>query len=159
MRNLSWQLMQKIVTKSDRDLESLEQDVLNLICMSAISSRNSEPRMGVSHRKRLMDRRLRVAMSHMHESIVHDRSMEQLAKLVGLSRSRLYELFESDLGSSPKVIWSCIRIEAAMERLSMRGEDISSIATTLGFSSAGNFSRFFRSVVGVSPMEYRRLRC
>ena len=49
-----------------------------------------------------------------------------------------------------------MHLKAAIHCMVTTQDDLATIATQLGFSSAGNFSRFFRSNTGISPLSYRR---
>ena len=60
-------------------------------------------------------------------------------------------------GTTPQVFWSAVRVEEAIRRLALRDEPLTSVAMELGFSTPGNFSRFFREHRGVSPSRYRRV--
>ena len=82
---------------------------------------------------------------------------EQVADMVGLSRSRLFQLFSEQLASSPLVYRSGIRLEEAVTRLRGRAPQLTELALDLVFSDPGNFSRFFRSHRGVTPSAYRRV--
>lgn len=88
---------------------------------------------------------------------VAEQVAEQVADMVGLSRSRLFQLFSEQLASSPSVHWSGIRLEEAVTRLHGRAPQLTELALDLGFSTPGNFSRFFRSHRGVTPSAYRRV--
>ena len=110
-----------------------------------------------SVRPHLVDYRLRAAMLYMQKNLSNPCMAEEVASLVGMSRSRFFELFHDQLGTSPHVHWNAIRIEEASNRLRTSAENITSIAMDLGFSNPGNFSRFFRDHVGVTPSSYRRI--
>ena len=116
---------------------------------------NSE--VPASARPHLVDYRLRAAMLFMQKNLSNPCMAEEVASLVGMSRSRFFELFHDQLGTSPHVHWNAIRIEEASNRLRTSAENITSIAMDLGFSNPGNFSRFFRDHVGVTPSSYRRI--
>jgi AraC-like DNA-binding protein len=47
-------------------------------------------------------------------------------------------------------------MQRAIHIVGVGGEDLADVATTLGFSSPGNFTRYFRGVMGVTPSAYRR---
>jgi AraC-like DNA-binding protein len=105
----------------------------------------------------MIDYRLRQVIAHMQENLESPQVAEQVADMVGLSRSRLFQLFSEQLASSPSVHWSGIRLEEAVTRLHGRAPQLTDLALDLGFSTPGNFSRFFRSHRGVTPSAYRRV--
>ena len=82
--------------------------------------------------------------------------MKNLSKSVGVSRSRLYELFKKELQSTPKLIWNCMLIEAVVHHLTKPEMGLSRVSEKLGFSTAANFSRFFRGHKGVTPTTYKK---
>ena len=47
-------------------------------------------------------------------------------------------------------------LEEAVRRLVQQEEPLTSVALDLGFSTPGNFSRFFREHMGVTPSRFRR---
>ncbi len=111
------------------------------------------------NRAPLVDYRLKLAIAYMKKNLDNPCSTEEIADLVGLSRSRFFDLFEEQLNSTPSVFWKSMRLEQAIRLLSEGKEKLTSVALELGFSSPGNFSRFFREHRGVSPSLYRKVSC
>ncbi|MBC7779351.1 MAG: helix-turn-helix transcriptional regulator [Proteobacteria bacterium] len=83
--------------------------------------------------------------------------LEHLARACGLSRPHFFELFRRDLQLSPGVFWNMLRMEQALARLDACNTPLSTVAADLGFSAQSNFTRFFRDIQGVAPLEYRRV--
>lgn len=108
-------------------------------------------------RPQLIDYRLRAAMSYMRKNLNNPCMANDVAKLVGMSRSRFFDLFHDQVGTSPHLHWNTMRIEEACLRLRRNQENITSIAMDLGFSNPGNFSRCFRDHTGCTPTTYRRV--
>lgn len=156
IRVAAWQLMKTMMAFTEAQSQSLEVCVLKLLRLTIEqSARQMLPAVWPTRRK-LIDYRLRLALVHMQNNIVSGSSMGDVAKLVGLSRSRLYELFQSELDSSPQVVWNSLRMKHAIHHVAVGEDDLAKVASTLGFSTAGNFSRFFRNSMGVSPLLYRK---
>jgi transcriptional regulator GlxA family with amidase domain len=109
-----------------------------------------------SERPQLIDYRLRAAMSYMRKNLNNPCLADEVAKFVGMSRSRFFDLYHDQIGTSPHVHWNAMRIEEACNRLRLNKESITSIAMDLGFSNPGNFSRCFREHTGFTPTSYRR---
>jgi AraC-like DNA-binding protein len=136
---------------------NLEADVAALLTTTLASSMTVEQLQAMPVRRRMIDYRLRVAIAHMQENLGSPQVAEEVADVVGLSRSRFFELFHDQLGTSPLVFWNAMRLEEALTRLNAREENMTAMAMDLGFSTPGNFSRFFRDHRGVTPTTYRRV--
>lgn len=93
-----------------------------------------------------------IIRQHLHSAIL---TAERLGRLAGVSRSRLYRLFEHQ-GGVARYIQS-ERLRAACRALAAPecGRDISAIAEDVGFFDPSAFSRAFRREFAVSPQEYR----
>ncbi len=135
----------------------LEADVASLLSTTLMSAMTAEQLQAMPVRRRMIDYRLRVAIAHMQDNLSTPKVAEEVAEVVGLSRSRFFELFHDQLGTSPLVFWNAMRLKEALTRLSARDENMTSMAMTLGFSTPGNFSRFFRDHRGVTPTAYRKV--
>jgi AraC-like DNA-binding protein len=156
MRSKSWELMQKILFVNDRDMASIQEDVQALIRLTL----DNNPHLAVpktnANRRKMLDYRLRLALTHLSDNMTEQGLMKNLSKSVGVSRSRLYELFKKELQSTPKLIWNSVLIEAVVHHLAQPEMDLSRISEKLGFSTAANFSRFFRGHKGVTPTTYKK---
>jgi AraC-like DNA-binding protein len=156
MRSQCWKLMQKTLLISDVNKISIEDDLINLLKLCIAASSTTSREASPSIRRKLIDFRLRAAITHIQENVTATDLMKTLAKTVGVSRSRLYELFKNDLNSSPKLIQNSMLLEIAINKMAQRDSEISTVSRSLGFSSAANFSRFFRSHKGITPTSYQR---
>jgi len=72
------------------------------------------------------------------------------------AQGHLSSLFQDQLNTTPQVFWSAMRVEEAVRRLVEQEEPLTSVALDLRFSNSGNFSRFFREHMGVTPSRFRR---
>ena len=84
-------------------------------------------------------------------------SLDSLAKIAGLSPSRLVHVFTASVGVPlrPYVLW--LRLQLASGRL-MRGASKTEAAHYAGFSDAAHMSRTFRRMLGTTPSELVRRR-
>jgi AraC family transcriptional regulator len=82
-------------------------------------------------------------------------SVEELARLCGLSRSHFIRSFHRSTGATPAKYVEAARISRAKARLVGGHEPIGAIAAALGFGSAAAFSKVFRRATGRSPSDYR----
>ncbi|MBR0724961.1 helix-turn-helix transcriptional regulator [Bradyrhizobium manausense] len=84
-------------------------------------------------------------------------SLQEMAKEAGMSPFHFSRQFRLSTGQSPVRYALVKRIEWAKEQLLDRRADILEVALDCGFKDASHFSRVFKSVVGQSPRDYRRL--
>jgi transcriptional regulator GlxA family with amidase domain len=80
----------------------------------------------------------------------------ELAREVGLSRSRLAELFKVETGYSIHKSLNRVRIRHAEALLTQSDLLIADIATDSGFATLQHFSRVFKEMNGQSPIDFRR---
>ncbi len=105
---------------------------------------------------RVRDFRIRRAIDFMRDNVGKSPGADAVARAAGLSRAHLFELFKQNTGLTPNLYYNVLRMEAAYAALPMARQPMARIATRLGFSAPGHFSRFFRNNLGVSPSAYRR---
>jgi AraC-like DNA-binding protein len=102
------------------------------------------------------DFRVERAMCFMEQHLDARVSLEQVARHAGLSRPHFFSLFQQQTSLTPRIYWNLLRIENAVSCIQVAERPISDLAYNLGFSSQGNFSRFFRQHIGVSPICFRK---
>ena len=102
------------------------------------------------------DFRVERAMCFMERHLDARVSLEQVARSAGLSRPHFFSLFHEQTSLTPRIYWNLLRIETAVSCIQVAESPISDVAHNLGFSSQGNFSRFFRQHIGVSPICFRK---
>lgn len=105
---------------------------------------------------RAHDYRIRRALRQLNTTGTTPR-LEQVAQNVGLSRSHFFELFREQTGISPMFYVNAARMESAIGRLTRSNVSLIELADELGFSTHGNFTRFFRQQVGVTPNKFRNI--
>lgn len=103
----------------------------------------------------MQDFRVRKAIQLMRANVCERISFDDVARSVGLSRPHFFALFKEQTNLTPNVYWNTLRMEEAVRQLQWSQEPMISVACNLGFTTQGNFSRFFRDHVGVPPTLYR----
>ena len=85
-------------------------------------------------------------------------TLQRTAGIFKVNKTYLSRLMKQELNASFTDYLTSFRIEKAKELLLLAGEDIKmyQIAVKVGFSSQHYFSRVFKNLEEVSPMEYRR---
>jgi AraC-like DNA-binding protein len=84
-----------------------------------------------------------------------DVSLEDLARMVRLNKFHLLQVFKREVGISPHVYQTSLRIKQAKELLS-RGLPISQVAYDVGFVDQSHLNRQFRKYVLVTPGQFQR---
>jgi AraC-like DNA-binding protein len=79
-----------------------------------------------------------------------------LARHLGLSRARVFELFKTATGLTPNEYLLRQRINRGCELLATTDQAVTDIALAIGFSSSQYFCNVFRKYAGMRPTEYRR---
>ncbi len=83
-------------------------------------------------------------------------SVEELAKWVGLSETRLRALFKAELGLTPSQFGRKVRMEGAALLFVDTHFKVTEIAAKLKVDES-HFVRDFKKVHGLTPTQYRRL--
>lgn len=115
----------------------------------------TRPQDGARAARGASDFRIRKALALMEANVGERICFDDVARSVGLSRPHFFALFKEQMSVTPNVYWNTLRIAEAMRCLQSSDETMISVACTLGFTSQGNFSRFFREHTGVPPTVYR----
>ena len=82
---------------------------------------------------------------------------QTLADRAHISEVYLRQLFQRELGISPKQYILNLRLKKARQMLCDEKHSIAEIARSCGFSSIYHFSRAFHKAIGYSPTEYRHI--
>lgn len=80
-------------------------------------------------------------------------TIAELAQRASISQSRLYAVYKTVFGISPKHDLILMRIEKAKQML-LRGQSVSSTAEQLGYTNVYHFIRQFRQFTGTTPKQY-----
>jgi AraC-like DNA-binding protein len=82
--------------------------------------------------------------------------LDEIAAQTGLSASHFSRLFLNRTGHSPIDYLIQLKIQRACRLLDNSGQTIAEVARGMGFDDQFYFSRVFRKVMGMSPVEYRK---
>lgn len=99
---------------------------------------------------------LNKALNYIEQNYQNQLSLPLLARVCGLSASRLAHVFRSQLNTSFIEYLNRTRIDAAKNQLADTPARISEIAFETGFGNLSHFNHVFRQITGLSPTQYRR---
>ena len=98
------------------------------------------------------------ALALLHQDPAHNWTISDLARQVGLSRSRLAERFRHYLGESPMAYLARWRLRLGAEILQNTNDSVAEIAMSVGYGSEAAFNRAFKRHFDSPPAHFRRLR-
>ncbi|BDD92613.1 cupin [Pandoraea sp. NE5] len=104
----------------------------------------------------MTDPQLGRAIASMHDAPQRPWTVEQLADIAGMSRSKFCLRFRELVGESPMSYLTTHRMYLAAERLAGAGVRIADVADAVGYASEKAFTRAFRRCYGLPPREYLR---
>jgi AraC-like DNA-binding protein len=99
---------------------------------------------------------LGVALAAMHSHPHREWSVNELAKLAGLSRSKFSLRFVEMLGCPPFDYLRDVRMRLACQLLQESDHGIREISARVGYGTEASFSRAFSNWCGAAPGTYRR---
>lgn len=94
--------------------------------------------------------------SYLRTHFAEDLTLAQVARSTYFTPSYLAGIFKRETGQTIFETLAQIRVDHACTLLRDHQMPIGLVATTVGYKSVDHFSRVFRRVKGVSPMQYRR---
>lgn len=101
-------------------------------------------------------RRLAEAFVESVDRNIEQRSVAWHARQIGASTRSVARATTETLQRRPKEVIDARVVLEAQRRLAWSAEDITTIARALRFSEPSNFTKFFRSRVGMSPSSFRK---
>lgn len=102
------------------------------------------------------EKRLHLALDHVHKFYASAVSVEDIAKAANVSESECFRLFKNSLQTTPNGYLSDYRLRMAAQYLVNSQKPISIISEQTGFNSPAYFAKQFKKQFGKSPFEFRR---
>ncbi|MEO6608630.1 MAG: AraC family transcriptional regulator [Aestuariivirga sp.] len=94
-------------------------------------------------------------LAAIHFNPSQDWSVDELAKLMGASRSGFAQRFADAVGETPARYVVRTRMQQAHQWL-REGQRVASVAEKLGYDSEASFSRAFKRIMGAPPSQFRK---
>lgn len=112
----------------------------------------SEEKANTSKRKTLFVQ----ALQFIRNNYETDLQISELATTLAVDRTYLHRLFKKELDMSPKEYLTEVRIRKAKELLTNTDYPINTIAQSVGYEDAQQFSRIFKQKTKQTPSNYRK---
>lgn len=122
----------------------------------SISRKIEDPTLSASvNMRNIQDKYLERALKILRERYQENLTLKTVADDLFISDSYLGKLFKSKTGYTFLEMLTLYRIKAAVDLLQNTDKKIYEIAYEIGYSDAKYFSKVFRKVAGVKPMELK----
>ncbi len=102
------------------------------------------------------DKTLQSAVEYVTNNWSEISSVSDIAKHCLVSESKLYHLFQKELGQTPVRFLNSIKVNIAIEYLENRDYSIATISRLVGFNSENHFRKVFAEFTGTTPLKYRK---
>lgn len=96
------------------------------------------------------------ALGLLHRSPEHPWTIADLARQVGLSRTRLAERFHHFLAEPPMTYLTRLRLRLGADRLISNDDGVAEVAAAVGYGSEAAFNRAFKREYDLPPAQFRR---
>jgi AraC-like DNA-binding protein len=96
------------------------------------------------------------ALASLHAEPERAWTIADLARKVGLSRTRLAERFRHFLDDSPMAYLAKWRLKLAAETLLSTDDSVAAVAASVGYGSEATFNRAFKREFSIPPAQFRR---
>jgi len=104
----------------------------------------------------LRDRGVGRAITLMHERPAEPWTVEDIGRLVGMSRSTLHQRFVDLVGQTPMQYLTQWRMQRAASLLRECNTTVAMVAQEVGYDTEAAFARAFKRLVGMAPGAWRR---
>jgi AraC-like DNA-binding protein len=98
------------------------------------------------------------AENYIEMNFAEDISMEEMARKLHVHPSHLMRAFKKEQGITISHYRNLRRIKEAKELILFSNLSMTEIAIMIGFSNPQYFSKLFKEIEGVTPVEYRKMK-
>lgn len=100
---------------------------------------------------------IRNVINYIDQHFSAELSLSVLAETFGKNSSYLSNAFKKEVGDTLTEYISKTRIQASLRYFNTTNMSVADVASTVGISDFGYFSKLFKKYVGVSPREYKKM--
>jgi AraC family transcriptional regulator len=133
------------------------EQAIDLLCTRLVTAHSSLGSLPAPEARRgLAEWQVRKVTSYMRDNLDRDIGLDDLARLVNLSRYHFCTAFRRATGRTPHQWLTAQRIGRACDLLAHPTLTVTDIALAVGYDTPSAFAASFRKVVGTTPSQYRR---
>lgn len=94
-------------------------------------------------------------ITYMKDNLDKKFRLDDFSRLVNISSSHLSAVFKKRMKYSPMHLFTSFKVQRACQMLMNSGQNIKTIAYSLGYDDQYHFSRVFKNIMGVSPKNFK----
>ena len=122
------------------------------ICHIVSKVKGSESRFNILKR----DRKIERILDYIHIHYTEQLKLDDIVSLMGYSKGNICKSFKEAVGTSFHTYLNNYRIHSSLYLLKNTDMPIGEIAENVGFTELKSFCRVFKSVIGITPGEFRK---
>lgn len=134
------------------------EQLLDLLCLQLLRTHSASPLQHGDHGGGLSPWQVKRVLDYMQDRLDQELGLQELSDLVQLSRFHFCRAFRRSTGYTPHQWLVRTRLREARRLLADPGLTITEVALAVGYQTPSAFSLAFRTMIGVTPSAYRRLR-
>lgn len=104
----------------------------------------------------ISDTYVKEAVHFINKNFHNDISVEDIANFCNISRGYLCKILKKHTGQSPQQLLMNYRMSKAAQLLEITDLSIGDIGKTVGYENQLHFSRAFKTIYGISPLQWRK---
>lgn len=111
---------------------------------------------GLSHKPSIANSIVIQAVEYIRKNYAEDLTVSTIASHLNISGSYLSLLFKNEMGTGIIKYIISVRMEKAKDLLSTSNLPVYNLSSQVGFTDSAHFSKTFKKIVGLTPLEYRK---
>jgi AraC-like DNA-binding protein len=135
---------------------SMVSHLLDLLFVQALRQWAAHSAKALGWLSGLGDRQIGQALSAMHQAPSRAWTVDDLARLAGMSRSAFAARFTNIVGATPLKYLAIWRLDLAADYLRAGDKGIAEIAEMVGYGSESSLTRAFKAQFKTTPAAFRR---
>jgi AraC family transcriptional regulator len=150
------EILSREASADDASARLFVERTIDLLCMqllrhhSGFNARTPQPHRGLARWQ------VKLVTTYMRDHLDQEIGLDDLAKLVHLSRFHFCTAFRLATGRTPHEWLVAQRIERARDLLAQTVLPVAEVGLAVGYVTPSSFAASFRKLVGATPSEFRR---
>ena len=95
-------------------------------------------------------------LEYLSENWFHDFDINKIEEVANLSSRQISRVFKEELGKTPFAYYQQLKIDKIKEALDNPDLNVEQAFKSCGVEYSGMYAKYFKSVVGISPLEYKK---